>query len=755
MANEAYSVVIEDDTGEAHVDPATGDINVPQGDGGVVVHLNAAKPAKDDEDEENPFNANLINKIDGTKLGALANDLHQAISADDQSREGNLENYTKALSLLGTKLEDPRPSVGDSSAAADGLSVVTNPLLLEILLKSWANAAAELLPASGPVKISEQGDETSERDELAEAYERDFNYYLTKTATEFYPDTSQMLLWNTHLRGSGFKKVYRCPLRRRPVSESVDAKDLIVSNTMKDLRSCSRITHQILMPPSVMARMQHAGAYRKIVLPQPSQTPSGPDEKIAGIQGTQARPTRPEDQPYTIWESQCELELDAFAPRDFKDTGIPLPYIVTLDKESRDVLAIRRDWNEEDKECKRRRMYVRYPYVPGPGFYGTGLLNILGNCSAAATAGWRIALDRGMLANFPGGLISEDATRQNSNIQKVGPTEFAPVKTGGKDIRAVVMGLPYTDVTPGILTLLDKIEARAQAVGGAAEIPAGEGLANVPVGTMLAQIEQATKVMAEVHKGEHQALSEEIELFAELFREHPEDFWRGNRDCPPDYWDVDKLQRAMTDCRLVPVSDPNVPSHIHRVAKAVALVQLFQVPVFAQRLSVDEALSRVLRAMREDPRGLILPPPPPQSAPPDPKMIEASAKVITAQSNAALASAKAQQLPQQTEVENEKLATQREVAAADIAKEHIIHDGDMVKAQHQATIDRGDQAIRAAEVGHKATVEQGKQSLEAVRTAHDISQDHHDRRMDVADHNLNVYEAKKPEPKPAKPKGKK
>src|SRR5262249_46663406 len=159
-------------------------------------------------------------------------------------------------------------------------------------------------------------------------------------------------LWGTYFGGSGFKKVYRCPLRRRPVSDSVDAKDLIVSDTTKDLRSCARITHQIPMRPSVMKRMILAEAYRDVNLPQPEVQPTPVDEAIADIQGTQSRPDRPEDQPYTIWESQCELVLDRFAPSKFK--GIPLPYLVTIDKESKDVLAIRRDWNEDDEECNRK-----------------------------------------------------------------------------------------------------------------------------------------------------------------------------------------------------------------------------------------------------------------------------------------------------------------------------------------------------------------------------------------------------------------
>lgn len=744
MADETLAVVIADDPDDVRVDHETGTIEVPQGDGVVVVHLDAARQQADDNDED-PFYANLALAIPEGVLGRLAEDLHQAIDADDQSRQGNLVNYERALDLLGTELKEPKASVEDSGAAADGLSVVTNPLLLENCLKGWANAVGELLPAEGPAKIQDDGDPNAERDELADAYERDMNHYLTVTASEYYPDTSSMLLWGTHLRGSGFKKVYRCPLRRRPVSESVDAKDLIVSNTKKDLRSCERVTHQIEMRPSVMQRMIMAKAYRKVDLGQPSGNTSGVDEKIAGVQGTTAKPSRPEDQPYMVWESQCEFDLagygweDKKAPQAFRDDSVPVPYIVTLDKDSHKVLAVRRDWSEDDEDCQRKRLYLRYPYVPGPGFYGTGLLNILGNCSAAMTAAWRMALDTGMFANFPGGLVSKDASRQNSSVIKLAPGEFPQIETGGKDIRATVMGLPFKDVTSGLLSLMDKIQAQANAAGAAAEVPVGEGLANVPVGTMLAAVEQATKVMGAAFKGMHVAQSEEIAMFVDLFRERPEDFWRNCKTAKPDYWTEQKFGQAIGDYNLVPRSDPNVPSHIHRIAKAWALSQLYAVPALAGAMDPREGLRRILRAIKEDPNGLILPPPPAPTGP-DPQTLLASAKVTTAQAQATAAGAKAQtaqaeaaQAPQQAAIEQQKDQTQRDIAAADLQKEQIIHAGDMAKVAHDARMD------------------QATHGLEVAKTAHDAAHDDRQHALDVAAHQLDVHHALNP-PEPQTPK---
>src|SRR5882672_3860354 len=476
-AAQPITVVIEDDDNTTRVDPETGTVEVDQPDGGVVVQLDAHRPSE--EDQQDPHFANLAEKMDGMDLGKIANELYDAIEADDRSRAGYLAILSRGLDILGTKLQEPKASIGDSASGIEGMSSVTNPLLLDACLKGWANAQAELLPATGPVKVKDDGDEGAQEDELADILERDMNHFFTVTASEYYPDTSHMLLWGVYFGGSGIKKIYRCPMKRRPTSESIRAQDFIVSDTTKDLKSCSRITHQIMMRPSVMKRMKFLKAYRDIQLTQPTPVPTQLDTKVASQQGTQPQKERPEDEPHTVWETQCELDLDDYAPSKFKGKGIALPYLVTLDKDSREILALRRDWEEDDEECERKRMYVKYPYVPGPGFYGTGMLNILGNASAAMTAAWREALDAGMFANFPAGLIAKLAGRQNTSNLRAGPAEFVPIETNGLPISQVVMGMPYKDVTPGLMTLMDKIIGQAKEVGGTADIPTAEGIQNV------------------------------------------------------------------------------------------------------------------------------------------------------------------------------------------------------------------------------------------------------------------------------------
>lgn len=719
LAAEDVHVTIEDEDNSVRTN-ADGSIEIDQPDGGVIIQFNPQADAESDDADPEKFYENLAEKIDESRRNVIANELSEAVGADDRSRANTLAIHARGLDLLGIELRDPSSSVGgDSSAALDGMSTVSNPLLLEACLKGWANAQAELLPAGGPCKVQDTAtEETEESSQLADALERGVNSYLTDVAKEWVPDTSQMLLWGTYFRGAGFKKIYRCPLRRRPVSDAVSAKNLIVSDTTKDLAACERITHEIPMRPSVMKRMQLAKAYLDEDLTQPTPTPNVVDETIASIQGTNPITDRQEDQTYTVWEIQCELDLPEYATGKFKDKGIPLPYLVTMDKDSQKILAIRRDWKPEDEECMRKRMYVKYPYVPGPGFYGTGLLNILGNSTAAMTAAWREALDAGMYANFPAFLISKLAGRQNSSDFRAAPAQGIPVETNGRPIGEMVMAMPYKDVTTGLLSLMELITAQSKEVGGTPDLPVGEGVQNVPVGTMLAAIEQATKVMAAAHKGMHTAQSEELELLVDLFREDPESFWRGNRKIARDQWDEQKLLLALNTCTLVPKSDPNIPSHVHRIQKAVALAQLCDSPSFGPILNKTEALQRILRAIREDDKGLITPPPPPTDPANDPAVIEAKAKDKAAQGKIMDAQAKmgsnqvrAADIQQKGELADKGLQAQGAIKTVDLAQTVIKSrsdqknkDRDHGLAQQSHALDVSQHLVDTAETAHDAAL---------------------------------------------------
>jgi hypothetical protein len=727
---EPITVQITEDQPTSRI--VDGNLEIDTPDGGVVVQFNPQlkQPGSVEEKIDN-FYRNLASEIPEAELLTIAAELHEAVQADDASRQESIANRAKGIDLLGLELEEPKS--GDGQTQMDGMSVVTNPLLLDAVLKDWANAQSEFLPADGPCKVEDfaTGPEQSQ-DDLADAFERDMNFYLTSIDTSYGPETSHMLLWGRGFGGCGIKKVYMDPFKKRPTTREVDVKNFIVSDATKDLRSCGRLTEEILMRQSVMKRMMMRGYYIDVSLTPPTPTPNAVDEKIASIQGVSNSKARPEDQPYTLWETQCELDLDQFAPKEYKGKGIELPYLVTMDKDTMQILAIRRDWKpeDEDEECERKRMYVKYPYVPGPGFYGTGLLNILGNSTAAMTAAWRISLDSGMLATFPGFLVAKLAGRQNTSDLVVNPASGTPIETNSMPITDVVMPLPYRAAGQDMLALIQTITEQSKSAGASVEVPVGEGIQNVPVGTMLAHIETATKLMAATHKLGHMAQDEELSLIADLFRENPSAFWKGNKQSK-NFWDEAKFIQALDTYTLKPKSDPNVPSHIHRVMRAVALTELQAGPLGAL-MDPMETLKRVLAAMREDPKGLIKAPPPP-STQPSPEEITAQAKMLTAQNQGKKIEVDASTA--QTKAQQEQQAQDADIKGKtiDMAKELIIHKADQQKAGHEQTMDKAKHGLDVGVAAHKAAI------------------DTHQAVLDTA-------EAMKPEPEPtqtaAKPKKK-
>ncbi len=724
-------IVDDDDDSTRIVD---GNLEIDQPDGGVIVQFNPQLNNDDEPESPADFYNNLAGKIDGGKLMVIAQELFEAVQADDNSRAESLANRATGMDLLGLQMQDPKS--GDGAAQMDGMSVVTNPLLLDAVLKDWANAQAEFLPAEGPCKVEDFATDPEQgEDELAEAFERDMNFYLTSIDTRYGPETSHMLLWGRGFGGTGIKKVFMDPFKKRPTTLCVDIKDFIVSDATKDLKSCERITHQISMRQSVMKRMMMRGFYIETALTPPVGTTNVVDEKIAGIQGVSNQRQRPEDQPYTLWETQCELDLDEFAPGEYKGKGIPLPYLVTMDKDTQQILALRRDWKPEDEECERKRMYVKYPYVPGPGFYGTGLLNILGNSTAAMTAAWRISLDAAMLAAFPAFLIAKLAGRQNTSDMVLQPATGTPIETNGMPISDVVSQLPFREAGPGMMALIDKIVEQSRAAGAAVEVPVGEGVANIPVGTMLAHIEMATKLMAATHKLSHMAQDEELSLIADLFRENPESFWKGNKQAK-NFWSETKFIEALDTYTLKPKSDPNVPSHIHRIMRATALVELQGTPLGAL-MDPMETLKRVLSAMREDPKGLIKAPQPPSGQP--------SPEEITAQAKMKDADTKAQKLQL---VDAPKVAQdQKELEAniqgktIDMARELVVHQADQQKLSVEAEKDKAEIGLKAHQQGHDQALDKAKHGLDVGVAAHQAAAKTHELTLQTA-------EAMKPEPEP-------
>lgn len=392
--------------------------------------------------------------------------------------------------------------------------------------------------------------------------------------------------------GTAFKKVYFCPLRGRPVSESVDADDLIVNNSATDLSNAKRITHRIMMRGSTVKRMQILGVYKDVDLSTPKmvELDAAQREKKAQ-QGIKVENNNPEDRDREIYECYCELNIKGFEhKRKGHETGLEIPYRVTIDVSSREILSIVRNYDEDTKDLPEpRQNFVKYTFVPGMGFYDLGLLHILGNTTNALTAAWREMLDAGMYANFPGFLYADTGARQNTNIFRVPPGGGALVKTGGMPINQAVMPLPYKDVGGGLMSLVENINQTGMRVGGTAEQAVGEGKQDAPVGTTIALIDQATKVLSSVHKRMHSAQADEFQLLVKCFQENPESFWQKNRR-PARQWDEETFLRALDQVDLVPQADPNTASQTQRLMKVIALKQIqAQNPSMYDPIAIDTA----------------------------------------------------------------------------------------------------------------------------------------------------------------------
>ena len=573
-----FEIEIEEDAPTTEVDEHGNIMSIQLPDGSIEFSLDGSPLEKAEKigSREGWFD-NLVEDISTDELSRIAEELMKGVEGDLKSRQEWIEDRAQGIKLLGLKVEIPGLAGAADGAPVEGMSRVRHPLLLEAVLRFQANARSELLPTDGPVKIREDNNNaTDATDELANDLENDLNHYLTSTAREYYPDTDRMLLM-LGFGGTAFKKVYFCPLRNRPVSESIDADDLIVNNSATDLYNATRITHRIYMRPSTVKRMQIIGAYRDVDLSNAKQIKLDAAQREKRVQQgiSENGSDNPEDRDREIYECYCELEIKGFEHRrEGKETGLEIPYRVTIDVSSHEILSIVRNYDEDTKELPEpRQSFVKYTFVPGMGFYDLGLLHILGNTTNALTAAWREILDAGMYANFPGFLYSDAGARQNTNIFRIPPGGGALIKTGGAPIQDAVMPLPYKDVGPGLMSLVESINQTGMRVGGTSEQAVGEGKQDAPVGTTIALIDQATKILSSVHKRMHGSQAEEFELLVRCFRENPDSFWQKNRK-PARQWDEETFLRAINQVDLVPQADPNTASQTQRLMKVMALKQL-------------------------------------------------------------------------------------------------------------------------------------------------------------------------------------
>jgi hypothetical protein len=790
-ANDLGDIVIDagDDADQPDINDDGKILRIEHGDGSVTISMND-KPLYGIGHNRGPSGwfDNLAEEIDASLLSGIAEDLLRGVADDEQSRRDWIETVATFITLLGVTIEVPNISGVTDGAPVEGMSRVRHPLLLESVLRMQANARGEFLPTDGPMKIRNDSTGGAEIELMANALEKDMNHYLTAHATEYYPDTDRMF-FRLALDGTTFKKVYRCPLRMRPVSETVVAKDLIVSNDATDLANARRVTHKLMMSPTTIRRMQILGAYRDIDLGSPVEPDLDAAERAARRQqGVTDTTINPDDRDRQLYEIYCDLDIPGYEHQwKGKPSGLEIPYRVTIDVTSRQVLSLVRDYDEpqSDKELPRRRdTFVQFMYVPGLGFYGIGLGHILANTTNAITAAWREMLDNGMFANFPGFLIAKAATRQQTSIIRVPPGGGQPVDTLGKPITQSIMPLPYnTTQMPPLMQLVESMATTGARIGGTAEIQVGEGKQDAPVGTTLALIDQATRIENSVHKRVHAAQALEFKLIIALFREHPEDFLRCEKNSASGtVWDEQTFLAAINDCDLVPQADPNTSSQLQRLMKAMGIKQLQQASQsLYDPIAVD---TYALKSMGvNNPQQFFVPPqamgqPPPQllqmqaemkakQQQADARTTDAQARMHTAQAKLAETQAKIQQggfgkaggqtsSPFEVRLQAEDAQTRRmdaetrRQALVAKAREAAMQSQDRhADRQAEANSDRVDlvKALLAHEAGHQDAAMGHAASLQQASLGHahearqDAEQHAHEARENAADRSVDLRQA--------------
>ena len=535
-------------------------------DGGVVIDLDGGISSPSIvSGADIPHNENLLPAISENIQSDIAGKLVDQIDADWKSSDEWRDQTAQGIKLLGVKMEKKDWPFPNACA-------ITDPMLLEALIRFQATARGEMLPAQGPAKTGIVGVATQPIEDRASRIQMWMNYYLTEQAPEYYPDYDQMLFW-CGLVGSTFKKVYQDPLMKRPVSPFLTADDLIVSYNTTHLATAPRVTHKIAMYNRDIKALQLSGFYANITLPEPDEASNVTTIKAATDIAEGRSPSIPDNDGRTIlYESHVDWDIPGLPHMyEGKASGLPLPYRITVEKESRKLLGVYRNWKQGDDRHRKRNFFVHYKFLPGLGFYGFGLCHTLGQHTQAATTIIRQLVDAGTLASFPGGLRAKGVRMTKNNIL-IGPTEFAEVDTGGLPLEQAVKPLPYREPSQQLRELRTEIVADGRRVGNTSEIAVGDGRQDAPVGTTMALLEAATRVESGTIRRIHSAMRDELRLFAELFGEHlPETPYPF-----PVPGGVSQIMRAdfSNQIDVFPVSDPAYGSQTQRLVKAEARLRL-------------------------------------------------------------------------------------------------------------------------------------------------------------------------------------
>lgn len=505
------------------------------------------------------FNANLADYMSDSDLQELGGELAGQVDADINSRKDWADTFVKGLEVLGLKYEE-------RTEPWNGACGVFSTILSEAAIRFQAETIMETFPAAGPVKTKIIGESNKRKEDAAERVQSDMNYELTEVMVDYRPE-HERLLYSLGLAGSAFKKVYFDPSNDRPVALYIPAEDVIVPYGASNIETAERVTHLMRKTKNEVRKLQVAGFYRDIELAEPTYEPTDIEKKKAEEIGYSLT----DDDRYQIAESHVNWNLPGFEDKDKdgEETGIALPYVITYVKGTNTILSIRRNWDPEDKNKMKRQHFVHYVYVPGFGFYGMGLVHLVGGYARAGTALIRQLVDAGTLSNLPGGLKSR-GLRVKGDDTPIAPGEFRDVDVPSGAIKDNIMTLPYKEPSQVLNMLLDKITAEGRRLGAVADVNISDMSANAPVGTTLALLERTLKMMSAVQARVHYAMKNEFKLLKEIIKDYtPEDYAYIPEGAAP------KAKRGDYDLvEVIPVSDPNAATMAQRVIQYQTVMQM-------------------------------------------------------------------------------------------------------------------------------------------------------------------------------------
>jgi len=540
----------------SEADPITVEVVDPE-----EVHISGPGFEVHMEHGEREFDANLAEEMDEGLLMSISSELLGDYDSDISGRKDWLDTYVKGLKLLGLKYEarsEPWP----------GASGVFHPLLMESAVKFQSEMIMETFPAAGPVRTKILGKETPEKKEAAQRVEADMNYTLTEAMPEYRPEHEKTLL-TVALAGNAFKKIYYNPSISLPEAPFIPPEDVIVPYGAPSIEAAERITHRMRKTKNELRKLQIAGFYRDVDLGDPIQVMDEVEKQKAAEQGFSASV----DNRFQLLEMHVNLDLEGYEDKDKKgkETGIALPYVVTIEKGTGEILSIRRNWLEEDRLKLRRQHFVHYGYIPGTGFYYFGLIHLIGGHTQTATSLLRQLIDAGTLSNLPGGLKAR-GLRIKGDDTPIAPGEFRDVDLPSGAIRDNILPLPYKEPSQVLMALMDKVVQDGRQFAATADLNVSDMSGNAPVGTTLAILERVLKVMSAVQARIHYTMKQEFKLLAAIIRDNTDEDY----DYEPDTGDAAAKRSDYDHVDVLPVSDPNASTMAQRVIQYQAVMQMAQ-----------------------------------------------------------------------------------------------------------------------------------------------------------------------------------